>query len=221
MPSVEPYAEVMPFDDQSTYQVRADWGIAGLRRLAPADVVVVVDALRFTTTVTDRVHSGESVDVAGSFDISINGAPVALAGVETGATVLAGSLRNASAVADAIVALQNQRQARTSVAVIACGERIHRQTDEIRFAVEDQLAAGAIVSALSDRGLDHTSPDAAVMGEAFRGLSRAITHLFLASPSGRELIERDRRDDVVNAATLDAVPSVAVLRDGRFVRLEL
>ena len=47
----------LPFD-QSTYQVRLDWGVDGLDRLAPADVVVVVDVLRFSSTVADAVASG-------------------------------------------------------------------------------------------------------------------------------------------------------------------
>ena len=210
----------MPFDDQSTYQVRAEWGVAGLRRLAPADIVIVVDALRFTTTVTDRVAAGDVVPLDDdAFAVSINGAVVAAAAADTGAIVLAGSLRNAKAVADAVLAIQHERAARTSIAVIACGERVSRDSAEVRFAVEDQLAAGAIISALSDLGIDHTSPDAAVMGEGARALSRACVHLFLASASGRELVEMGRRDEVVSAAARDAVAAVAILRDGVFEAL--
>ncbi|MBV0893941.1 2-phosphosulfolactate phosphatase [Microbacterium sp. YY-03] len=210
----------MSFDDQSTYQVRAEWGVAGLRRLAPADIVIVVDALRFTTTVTDRVAAGDVVPLDDdAFAVSINGAVVAAAAADTGAIVLAGSLRNAKAVADAVLAIQHERAARTSIAVIACGERVSRDSAEVRFAVEDQLAAGAIISALSDLGIDHTSPDAAVMGEGARALSRACVHLFLASASGRELVEMGRRDEVVSAATRDAIDAVAILRDGVFEAL--
>ena len=210
----------MSFDDQSTYQVRAEWGVAGLRRLAPADIVIVVDALRFTTTVTDRIASGDVVPLDDdAFAVSINGAVVAAAAADTGAIVLAGSLRNAKAVADAVLAIQHERAARTSIAVIACGERVSRDSAEVRFAVEDQLAAGAIISALSDVGIDHTSPDAAVMGEGVRALSRACVHLFLASASGRQLVEMGRRDEVVSAATRDAIDAVAILRDGVFEAL--
>ena len=210
----------MSFDDQSTYQVRAEWGVAGLRRLAPADIVIVVDALRFTTTVTDRIASGDVVPLDDdAFAVSINGAVVAVAAADIGAIVLAGSLRNTKAVADAVLAIQHERAARTSIAVIACGEPVSRDSAEVRFAVEDQLAAGAIISALSDLGIDHTSPDAAVMGEGARALSRACVHLFLASASGRELVEMGRRDEVVSAATRDAIDAVAILRDGVFEAL--
>ena len=210
----------MSFDDQSTYQVRAEWGVAGLRRLAPADIVIVVDALRFTTTVTDRIASGDVVPLDDdAFAVSINGAVVAVAAADIGAIVLAGSLRNTKAVADAVLAIQHERAARTSIAVIACGERVSRDSAEVRFAVEDQLAAGAIISALSDVGIDHTSPDAAVMGEGVRALSRACVQLFLASASGRQLVEMGRRDEVVSAATRDAIDAVAILRDGVFEAL--
>lgn len=214
------YAGWMPFDDQSTYQVRAEWGVAGLQRLAPADVIIVVDALRFTTTVTDRVATGGVVPLDDeAFAVSLNGAVVAAAAANTTATVLAGCLRNAAAVADAVVAIQAQRGTRTTIAVIACGERVARESEVVRFAVEDQLAAGAIISALSDRGIDHTSPEAAVMGEAARALSHACVHLLLASGSGRELAERGRRDEVVNAAAHNAVSAVATVRNGQFEAL--
>ncbi|HKP08838.1 MAG TPA: phosphosulfolactate phosphohydrolase, partial [Microbacterium sp.] len=87
-----------PFD-QHRYQVRHDWGIEGLRRLAPADVVVVVDVLRFSTTVTDAVARGETVGLdADAHAVSINGAAVAEAAAASGAVVLLGCLRNAAAV---------------------------------------------------------------------------------------------------------------------------
>ena len=31
--------------DQSTYQIRLEWGVDGLGRLAPADIVVLVEVL--------------------------------------------------------------------------------------------------------------------------------------------------------------------------------
>ncbi len=86
----------------------------------------------------------------------------------------------------------------------------------VRFAVEDQLGAGAIIDALGARGIDHTSPDAAVASEAFRALRRAMTHLVTASGSGLGLIQAGRRDDVLAAAAVDAASVVPVLRGGVF-----
>lgn len=216
-----------PFD-QSTYQVRFDWGTAGLARLAPADIVVVVDVLRFSSTVTDAIAAGSEIDLADAVEWSTNGAAVATAaGIE--ATVLVSGIRNASAVARAVQTVQERRQARTSVAVIAAGE-----WDEVgrpRFAVEDHLGAGAIIAALTDLGIDHTAPDAAVAAEGFRALRRALRHLLSASGSARELevgvpsTARMAASGVVpttpaDAAVLDAVDAVPVLREGRFTRFE-
>lgn len=211
-----------PFD-QSRYQVRLEWGADGLARLAASDIVVVVDMLRFSTMVTDAVARGE--DVPWDDAESINGARIARAAAETGAVVLLGCLRNASAVAAAVLAEQVRRGARTSVAVIAGGELVPSWSSSApaaspRFAVEDQLGAGAIVDALASLGLDHSSPEAAVACEAFRGLRGAVRHLLTASGSGQELIERGLRDDVLNASAIDATDAVPVLRDGVFARFD-
>lgn len=206
-----------PFD-QSRYQVRLDWGVAGLDRLAPADITVVVDVLRFSSTVIDRVAAGESVALdADAHAVSLNGAAVTAHAAATGTLVLLGALRNARAVADAILAEQQRRGDRTSVALIAAGELAGRESGApLRFCVEDLLGAGAVVDALGALGIDHTSPEAAAAGEAFRGLRGAVRHLLTASGSGQELIDRGQRDEVIAAATVDAVTCVPVLRDGRF-----
>jgi len=206
---------VPPFD-QSTYQVRLEWGVDGLARLAPAEIVVVVDVLRFSTTVIDAVQRrAHSPLDAAAHAVSINGAAVAAAAADAGALVLLGALTNASAVAAAALAEQERRAARTSIAVIAAGE-LRGADARLRFAVEDQLGAGAVVDALGALGIDHTSPDAAVAAESFRALRRAAKHLLTASGSGLELIERGRRDDVLAAAAVDAASVVPVLRDGVF-----
>ncbi len=48
--------------EQSGYAFRFDWGLDGLRSLAPhADVVIVVDVLRFTSAVSAAVEGGSTV----------------------------------------------------------------------------------------------------------------------------------------------------------------
>jgi len=217
--------------DQSSYQVRFEWGVAGLARLTPADIIVVVDVLRFSSTVTDAVASGGSVALADAGGWSRNGAAVANAAAATAGepTVLLGSLRNASAVARAVLTIQSQRQQRTSVSVIAAGELT--DAGDLRFAVEDQLGAGSIIAALSDLGLDHTSPEAAAACESARGLRRAMRHLLTASGSGKEITEgidvTARIEEaglaptsVAAAAELDATDVVPVLRSAVFAALD-
>lgn len=215
-----------PFD-QSRYQVRLEWGDDGLARLAASDVVVVVDVLRFSSTVTTRVAAGGAVPLdAAAHAVSLNGAAIsrAAAALDPAPIVLLGCLRNASAVAEAIADEQRRRGARTSIALIAGGELVPADAGAAartarRFAVEDLLGAGAIVDALGVRGIDHTSPEAAAAGEAFRGLRAARRHLLAASGSGQELAERGAHDEVRAAAELDASTAVPVLREGVFVAL--
>ncbi|MFD5224588.1 2-phosphosulfolactate phosphatase [Microbacterium sp. NPDC058342] len=213
-----------PFD-QSPYQVRLEWGTEGLTRLASADVVVVVDVLRFSSTLADVAAAGETVALEDARAWSSNGADVAAAAAETGAVVLVGGIRNAAATARAIMSLQERRSARTSVTVVAAGERA--SDGALRFAVEDQLGAGAVIAALTDLGIDHAAPEAAVAAESFRALRRALRHLLSASGSGRELVDGVastarmaqagiRPATTAEAAELDAVDAVPVLNDGLF-----
>ncbi len=215
-----------PFD-QSRYQVRLEWGDDGLARLAASDVVVVVDVLRFSSTVTTRVAAGGAVPLdAAAHAVSLNGTAIsrAAAALDPAPIVLLGCLRNASAVAEAIADEQRRRGARTSIALIAGGNLVPADAGAAartarRVAVEDLLGAGAIVDALGVRGIDHTSPEAAAAGEAFRGLRAARRHLLAASGSGQELAERGAHDEVRAAAELDASTAVPVLREGVFVAL--
>jgi len=145
-----------PFD-QSSYQVRLDWGLEGLARVAPAEIVVIVDVLRFSSTVARRL-AADAAPVAldeTAHAVSLNGAALAkaaadprvpaeaAAGSAAGpALVVLGGLVNASAVAR-FVADEQQRAGqhtpgqhapghhtpgqRTRVTVIAAGERVSRE----------------------------------------------------------------------------------------------
>lgn len=223
-----------PFD-QSSYQVRFEWGTEGLARLAPADVIVVVDVLRFSSTLADVVAAGQRVSLESAVNWSSNGAAVAAAasmlpGADAApATALVGGLRNAAAVARAVMTLQERRGARTSVALIAAGELA--PTGELRFAVEDQLGAGAIIAALSDLGIDHSSPEAAAAAESFRALRKGLRHMLIGSGSGRELVDGVastarmeaagvRPATTADAAELDAVDAVPALRGEVFERFD-
>lgn len=214
-----------PFD-QSAYQVRFEWGVDGLARLDPADIVVVVDVLRFSTIVTDAVAAGTRIALSDAVGWSRNGATV-VASAAADAHVLIGGIRNAAAVARAVQTVQEQRGRRTSIAVIAAGEADAEGI--VRVAVEDQLGAGAVIAALTDRGIDHTSPEAAFAAEGFRALRGALRHLISASGSAREIADGlavtarieaagIRAPEVAAAAELDAVDVVPVLCHGVFVR---
>ncbi|WP_233573636.1 2-phosphosulfolactate phosphatase [Amycolatopsis panacis] len=133
---------------------------------------------------------------------------------ETGAHVLAGCLRNASAVAAKASALAGGEP----VGVIPAGERwgvdLFNPGEEfgpLRPCVEDQLGAGAIVAALAEDGRS-LSAEAALAKAAY---SASDVHAALRTcVSGRELATAGHGNDVTLAAQLDVSGSVPVLSDG-------
>ncbi|GAA0491162.1 2-phosphosulfolactate phosphatase [Microbacterium aurantiacum] len=200
--------------DQHRYQVRFDWGVAGLSRLAPADLVVVVDVLGAGTAASDALEAGSPLAHAALDQRFPDAAAVVRAAVDAGSGVLLGSLRTARAVAEAVAAVQRARGERTSVSLIAVGEAT--PAGGIRFAVEDELGAGAIIDALAAFGIDHTSPEAAAACAAFQGLRPAVRHLLTAAGSGQQLIADGARDDAIAAAMVDAASAAPRLIDGTF-----
>lgn len=199
----------MPIDpalSQSDYQVRLDWGMPGLRRLAPAPVVVVVQTLGLTAHALSAAENGAGWEIAGDDDAA---AALVRAAGATGAHVVVGGLRNAAAVAAHVLEVQRSRGERTGISVLAVGQG---EGADLRFAVEDSLGAGAVIAALGDLGIDHASPDAAVAGEGYRALAGAVRHLLTASGTGRALAADGGRDVVLAAAARDAASVVPVLR---------
>ena len=122
-------------------------------------------------------------------------------------TVIAGCLRNATAVATAC-ALHIERFSTSGVVVIAAGERW--DDDSLRPALEDVWGAGAILAALGQEQL--ASADALAAADAYRAASRR--GLPLADlRSGRELIDQGFAEDVGIAGELDSSSVVPTLRD--------
>jgi 2-phosphosulfolactate phosphatase len=207
---------------QGKYQVRFDWGIDGARRVAPgADVVVLVDALGLTTAAVLAAERGDALPLDEPAASAIDRLGLG------GAVVLAASLRNRTAVAERILALQEKRGRRTIVAVVALGntdggDGTGGDSDGgdagrgIRFGIADQLTAGAVVDALIALGIDHTSPEAAVACAAYEGLRNAVVHLIGASGRGAELTAAGRRGDVRLATERDVARVVPELRDRAF-----
>lgn len=120
-----------------------------------------------------------------------------------GPAVIAATQGSAAAAAQWILDRQAEIGDRAVVAVVAAG------TDDGRFAVEDFLAAGAVIDALSSLGIDSTSPEAAAASAAFEGLRNATLHLLSASVTGQGL---DR--EAIAAAKEEAVSTdLRILRE--------
>jgi hypothetical protein len=138
--------------EQQRYQVRFDWGTAGAAAVAgDADVLVWIDALDARPAPIERLPASPAV-------------------VETG---IAGAVATARWILD----LQESRQRRTTVALVAAGAE---RGNGVRFAAEDLLAAGAVTDALESRGIDAMSPEAAVADAAYRTLGPAAGSLLAA-----------------------------------------
>ena len=179
---------------QSKYQVRFDWGTDGPAAIGTdvdgtdADVLVWVDAL------TDAA------------------APVA--DLPGDGAVLAAGLTDAPAVAAWILDEQVRLGRRAMVAVVAAGGTTAAGSP--RFAVEDLLAAGALVDALASLGIDYASPEAAAACAAFTGLRGAVAHLLTASVSGQERVAAGASPaDIAGAGRLGTSDAVTVLRASR------
>jgi 2-phosphosulfolactate phosphatase len=236
-----------PFD-QHDFMSRLEWGVTGVRVLAPVvDLVVVVDVLSFSTAVTVAVERGARVipypfrdGTARAYAKSIgatlaspnrgapgptlspssllglrpgdllvlpspNGAACAVAAAEAGAMVVAGSLRNASAVGRLVAAHGG------ASAIIAAGETW--PDGGLRPAVEDLVGAGAILAMVEPAGL---SPEARGAVGAFHTARARLAAILRDSASGRELIGAGFEPDVELAADHDATDLVPVLVDGAF-----
>lgn len=123
--------------------------------------------------VAEGVHAIIWVDEIGSEEVPVTG-------VET----VAGALRFAEALGQWSLTRQEELGGRFVVAVVAAGAR--QGDGSLRFTVEDLLAAGAVIDAIAEVGIDHQSPEAAAAASAYTGLRNATRHLVSASISARE-----------------------------------
>ena len=164
--------------EQAVYQVRFDWGLAGVEAVgADVDVVVWVDAIATVPPPDLRPTTrGAVIDV---------------------------DVRTSAAAARWLLALQERLARRITIAVVAAGER--RADGSSRCAVEDHLAAGSVISHLGALGIDATSPEAATAEAACRHLERALGHLVSAGVTGRAAAVRPAAFRVDEALGAEAV----------------
>jgi 2-phosphosulfolactate phosphatase len=137
----------------------------------------------------------------------INGSRLSLL---TGRTAtLAGSIRNARAVAEAAMRLGHK------IAVVPAGER-WKESGSLRAAVEDLIGAGAIIRHL--RG--SLSPEADGAVSVFRGAEHQLLSVLTACSSGKELVAMGFEQDVRLCADIDVDDCAPILKDGAYVMAE-
>ncbi|MBC7591754.1 MAG: 2-phosphosulfolactate phosphatase [Salinibacterium sp.] len=121
--------------------------------------------------------------------------------------LLAGSVGSRTAVAAWVLARQVELGDRATVAVVAAGGAAGR------FAVEDLLAAGAIIDAIAELGIDYLSPEAAAAVGAFAGLRNATGHVLSACVTGQELLAAEGREPLDAARAANDSPDFVILRE--------
>lgn len=125
-----------------------------------------------------------------------------------------GTLLNAAAVArvvDQVLTMTDR-----DVTVLACGERWTTPSEdgELRFAIEDALAAGAILARLPY----DQSPEARFCAGAFAAAQPNLAAIIRECGSGRELYKRGFGADVEHAVQLNVYHAVPVMRAECFTR---
>ncbi len=133
------------------YQVMCTWGLSGAQRLRVNPDVVI-----WVNALTQSAPL-----------------PLQLDSLPGDNKVLLGSYFDAFAVADWVANYQLEKQRRVVVLLVCSDAETHN--------VADELAAGAIIERLAQKGLDAMSPEAAVANAAFIQLRNAAAHLIAAS----------------------------------------
>ena len=100
-----------------------------------------------------------------------------------------------------------------NIVVIPAGEKW--LNGSIRFAIEDYLGAGALISELKGE----LSAEARAAKKLFESLNPLLYDIVSGSLSGRELIEKGFHEDVDIALDLNAGSSVPVLKNKYYVNL--
>jgi 2-phosphosulfolactate phosphatase len=142
---------------------------------------------------------------------SPNGATCCQYGPRT-PVLFVGALVNAHAVAGAVSHLLTTQQ-QLNVTVLACGERWPTPAEEgiLRFALEDYLGAGAVLTALPFP----QTVEARACGTTFRALHDQLVAVLWECESGQELRTKGLGEDVRHAAQLNIYDTVPVLRGER------
>jgi 2-phosphosulfolactate phosphatase len=132
------------------------------------------------------------------------------------AYVLAGCFLNVTAIANALSLIMEKEN--SGITIIACGEREKDRGGDgpIRWAVEDYLGAGAVISKLSCS----KSPDSQVCEGAFLQFRDSIGQLIWDCPSGLELREKGFGEDIVHSVQIDNYKCAPIMVNGCFLNCD-
>jgi 2-phosphosulfolactate phosphatase len=230
---------------QSEFEIRLEWGEQGVKVLSPiSNVVIIVDVLSFSTSVEIATSRNAIIypyrgkwEMAQKYARSVGAelaekkraakyslSPKAMTQIPKGIKLVlpspngsalslttgntptvAGCIRNARAVAE------DAKRYGTRISVIPAGERWPDGT--LRPSFEDLIGAGAIIHYLDGK----CSPEAYAARSAFESAEPNLENLLLQCGSGKELIERGYKQDVLLAAELNVSTCAPILKDGAYI----
>lgn len=229
---------------QGDWEVRFEWGPTGVRSV-PADAVVVVDVLRFTTAVDAAVGRGATVYPYRWKDETMHryaqhvGAVLADPGATDGPSLSPVSLLSLDA-GDRVVlpspngstcaAIAHDTGATVYAACLrnaaAVGEWLSRHHDTVTvIACGERWPDGSLRPSLEDylgagavlaALAQGRSPEAQVAVDSWQTASPKIAETIAGCVSGREAITRGWARDVEFACQVDASQAVPILRQGGF-----
>jgi len=231
--------------DQAEFAVRFEWGLAGLRHLAPiSEVVILVDILSFTTALDIATSRGAIVfpypssdDSAADFAVTV-GADLASTHRESGFSLSPASLTNVPAGCRLVLPSPNGAalsfDARHPLLLAACLRNAASvaRTAAAREATYAVIAAGETWSTgelrpsledLIGAGAviamlpGSRSPEAELAAACFERFRADLTGALRECISGKELIERGFGRDVDLAAESDVSANVPRLVGRSFV----
>ena len=231
--------------DQAEFQVRCEWGLAGLRELgAAADVVVIVDVLSFTTAIDIATARGAVVfpyplkgEAAAGYAGSIE-AELASADRGSGFSLSPASLRDLPAGYRLVLPSPNGAAlsfaADCPTVLAAClrnATAVARAASELGTTIAvipagEMWLTGELRPSFEDcigAGAviaacpGSRSPEAEIAAAAFYRFREDLLGALRASSSGKELIERGFGLDVELAAELDVSGNVPRLVNRGFV----
>jgi len=232
--------------DQALAAVRCEWGPAGVSAV-PADVVVVIDVLRFTTAVDAAVSRGIAVHPyrwrdEGAARLAASVGAVLADGSPGAPSLSPGSLLDLP-VGSAVVlpspngstcaALAAERGATVVAACLRNAAAVAAWLSARSGTVTvvpcgERWPDGSLRPALEDllgagaviAALDgslSTSPEADAGAAVWRACPDRLPDVLAACSSGREQVERGWADDLAFASDVGASSCVPLLVDGRFL----
>lgn len=231
--------------EQAEYEIRCEWGLAGVEHLGPAcDVVVVVDVLSFSTCVDVAVGRGATVypyrwkdGSAGEFADRIGAVVAQPRRSATGYSLSPASLMVIPKGTKLVLPSPNG-----STLTLAAGDKptlagCLRNANAVASAAQE-LGKKILVVPAGERWPDGTlrpcvedmvgagaivhhlsgtkSPEASIAEAAFLSVAHSLSETLSSCSSGRELIERDYTQDVELASQLNVSNCAPVMKDGAY-----